>query len=63
MAYRCSICQKGPVTGKNISHSHRVTNRVFSANLHRVKLASPNGPHRDYVCTTCIKSGRVRKAQ
>lgn len=62
MAYKCSICSKGPVTGKTISHSHRVTNRRFSANLHRVKVASASGPSRKYVCTTCLKSGRVRKA-
>ncbi len=62
MAYKCSICSKGPVTGKTISHSHRVTNRVFSVNLQRVKLASAGGSSREYVCTTCLKSGRVRKA-
>jgi large subunit ribosomal protein L28 len=62
MAYRCSVCQKGPVGGKTVSHSHRVTNRRFLPNLHRVKVQSGAGPRREYVCTSCLKSGRVRKA-
>jgi large subunit ribosomal protein L28 len=62
MAYRCSICQKGPMAGKTVSHSHRVTNRRFSPNLHRVKVLTAGGARRQYVCAGCIRSGSVRKA-
>lgn len=62
MAYRCAICGKGVLSGKTISHSHRKTLRRFSPNLQRVKIQLPSGPRREYVCTSCLKSGRVRKA-
>lgn len=62
MSYRCFVCAKGPLGGKTISHSHRVTNRTFSPNLQRVKIMSKSGPSREYVCAICLKSGRVRKA-
>ena len=63
MAYRCSVCQKGPRAGKTVSHSHRVTNRRFLPNLQRIKILGENGgPQRQYVCTSCLRSGKVRKA-
>jgi len=62
MAYRCAVCSKSPRGGKTISHSHRVTNRTFAPNLQRVKIQSGGGSRRDYVCSKCLKSGRVKKA-
>ncbi len=62
MAYRCSVCDKGVRMGKTISHSHRKTNRRFSPNLQRVKVRTSSGPQRLYVCTTCLRSGKVQKA-
>lgn len=62
MAYRCTVCDKGVRMGKSISHSHRKTNRRFSPNLQRVKVKTPAGAKRQYVCTTCLRSGKVKKA-
>ncbi|HRY30667.1 MAG TPA: 50S ribosomal protein L28 [Elusimicrobiota bacterium] len=62
MAYRCVVCGKGPAAGKTVSHSHRGTNRRFLPNLQRIKVQLPGGPQRQYVCTKCLKSDRVRKA-
>ncbi|MBI4395976.1 MAG: 50S ribosomal protein L28 [Elusimicrobia bacterium] len=62
MAYRCVVCQKGPAAGKSISHSHKGSNRRFLPNLQRVKVLSSNGAKRQYVCTQCLRSDRVRKA-
>ncbi len=62
MAYKCSACGKGPTTGNTVSHSHRGTKRRFSPNLQRVKIQTPSGPSREYVCTICLKSARVKKA-
>jgi large subunit ribosomal protein L28 len=62
MAYRCSVCAKGPRAGFSVSHSHIGTKRRFAPNLQRVKLLTSSGPKRAYVCTSCLKSGRVRKA-
>ncbi|MBK6880084.1 MAG: 50S ribosomal protein L28 [Elusimicrobia bacterium] len=62
MAYRCTVCDKGVRMGKSISHSHRKTNRRFSPNLQRVKVKTASGAKRQYVCTTCLRSGKIKKA-
>lgn len=59
MAFRCSICDKGPVTGFSYSHSHRATKRVFRPNLQRQKVVLGGKTVSAYVCTRCIKSGRA----
>jgi large subunit ribosomal protein L28 len=62
MAQRCDICGKGPQFGSRVSHAHNVTNRRFNPNLQRVRAVLENGTHRRiYVCTRCLRSGKVRK--
>lgn len=62
MAYTCYSCGKKPVSGKSVSHSHRATNRRFLPNLQRVKIKVKNTALRAYVCTACLRSGKVKKA-
>ncbi len=62
MSYRCQICAKGPSAGKTISHSRRATNRRFLPNLQKIRANLSGTVRRVYVCTTCIKSGKVQKA-
>jgi large subunit ribosomal protein L28 len=38
------------------------TNRRFDPNLQRVRAFIDGVARRTYVCTRCLKSGRVRKA-
>ena len=38
MSKVCEICGKAPVAGRSISHSHRVTNRMFRPNIQRQSL-------------------------
>ena len=59
MAFKCSICSKGPISGNSYSHSHRATRRVFRPNLQRQKLVLDGRTQTAYVCTDCIKSGRA----
>ncbi|MHB2025482.1 MAG: 50S ribosomal protein L28 [Elusimicrobiota bacterium] len=59
MAFKCVLCAKGPVSGFSYSHSHRATKRVFRPNLQRQKLSIGGRTQTGYVCTNCIKSGRV----
>jgi large subunit ribosomal protein L28 len=40
MARRCELTGIGPMTGNNVSHSHRKTRRRFLPNLHEVTLLS-----------------------
>ena len=35
---KCAICGKGAHFGNNVSHSHRRTNRMWKANIKRVKV-------------------------
>ena len=59
MAFKCSICAKGPVAGFSYSHSNRGTKRVFRPNLQRQKLVIDGQSKTAYVCTSCIKSGKA----
>jgi large subunit ribosomal protein L28 len=38
------------------------TKRRFEPNLQRVRLVLNGKPTRDYVCTRCLKAGKVTKA-
>ena len=59
MAYRCTLCEKGPKAGFSYSHSHRATKRVFRPNLHKQKLVLDGRTVSAYVCTSCIKSRKA----
>ncbi len=62
MAKRCDICGKGPVTGNNVSHSHKKSRRRWLPNLQRVRVIVDGQTTHKKVCTSCIKSGKVIKA-
>jgi len=57
----CDICGKGPGFGNNVSHSHRRTRRRWNPNVQRVRALVGGTPKRLYVCTSCIKAGRVTR--
>ena len=62
MAKVCHSCGKGPAFGHSRSHSMVATKRRFNPNLQRVRLVLDGKPTRDYVCTRCLKAGKVTKA-
>ena len=62
MSKVCEVCGKAPVAGRSISHSHRVTNRMFRPNVQKVTI-NDNGKIRSArVCTKCLKAGKVVRA-
>jgi large subunit ribosomal protein L28 len=61
MAAVCEICGKHPGFGMNVSHSHRRTKRRFDPNIQKVRALVGGTPRRIYVCTSCIRAGRVVK--
>ncbi len=61
MASVCEVCGKAPIFGKNLSHSHRRTNRRWNPNVQRVRAIVNGSPVRLHVCTSCIKAGKVTK--
>ena len=62
MSKICSVCGKQPGFGHNRSHSMVATNRRFDPNLQRVRVDLGGTPKRVYVCTRCLKAGKVTKA-
>jgi len=58
----CEVCQKRVVHGNAVSHSMRHTRRTWSPNTQRVKVLLNGVPCHQYVCTRCLKSGRVVRA-
>jgi large subunit ribosomal protein L28 len=62
MAKECSVCGKGTVFGKKVSHAHNVTSRTWEPNLQRVHALVDGRPRRITVCTRCLRSGKVVKA-
>jgi large subunit ribosomal protein L28 len=62
MSKVCSVCGKGPGFGHNRSHSMRATPRRFDPNLQKVRIIANGTPTRVYVCTRCLKGGKVVKA-
>jgi len=61
MARICEICKKGPVSGHQISHSHRKTKRKWLPNLHTVKIKRDKRVVKIKICTKCLKAGKVEK--
>lgn len=63
MSKKCEICGKQAVAGRAVSHSHRVSNRMFKPNVQKITIKDAKGRVRKAsVCTTCIKSGKVTRA-
>ena len=62
VARECYICGKKPITGNNVSHSHKKTKRRWLPNLQKIKIKLDGENKRVKVCTRCIKSGKIEKA-
>jgi large subunit ribosomal protein L28 len=62
MSKVCAVCGKKPGFGHNRSHSMVATKRRFNPNLQRVRILLRGKPTRAYVCTRCLKGGKVQKA-
>ncbi len=71
----CALCGKGQVAGRSVVRKGlakkkggtgkkvtRSTLRTFLPNLQKIRILINNQPKRAYVCTKCIKKGRVQKA-
>ncbi|HEY5549312.1 MAG TPA: 50S ribosomal protein L28 [Coriobacteriia bacterium] len=61
MSQVCSVCGKHPAAGRNVSHSHRVTNRIIRPNIQRVHALVDGTVKQVNVCTKCMKAGKVTR--
>ena len=75
MARVCAICGKHTTAGRQYTHRGRakhlggvgikttgVSKRTFKPNLQKVRVLVDGAPKRIYVCTRCIRNGKVTKA-
>jgi len=62
MARVCEVCGKGPMSGHNVSHSERKTNRTWKPNLQKIRIREGKTARRALVCTSCLKANKVAKA-
>ena len=59
---KCDICGKGVTFGIKVSHSHRRSNKMWKSNIKSVRVKTEGGSKKMYVCTSCLKSGKVERA-
>lgn len=62
MSQVCSVCGKAPAAGRNVSHSHRVTNRIIRPNIQRVHAVVDGTVKQINVCTKCMKADKITRA-
>jgi large subunit ribosomal protein L28 len=62
MSKVCTVCGKHPSAGRNVSHSHRVTNRIIRPNIQKVTAVVDGAVKQINVCTKCMKAGKVTRA-
>ncbi len=62
MARTCEICGKRPSVGHKVSHSNIKTKRRWLPNVQRVRAIVDGRPMRIYVCSSCLRSGKVKRA-
>jgi large subunit ribosomal protein L28 len=58
---RCIICNKGVVTSFRVTYSHKRTKRKVYPNLQKVRAIINNRKQKVWVCTKCIKAGKITK--
>ena len=61
MAKRCEICDKGPKAGNNVSHAMNKTKRRWLPNLQSVRIDDRGVNRTARVCTSCLRSNRVKR--
>ena len=63
---KCEICEKSIAHGNKISiarsHVSRRTSRTFKPNLRRVKVLVNGNTKTVFVCSKCLRSGKVARA-
>ena len=63
---KCEVCEKSIAHGNKISiarsHVSRRTSRTFKPNLRRVKDLVNGEKKTMYVCSKCLRSGKVERA-
>ncbi len=59
---KCEVCGKSVQFGNSVSHSNRKTSKMWRPNVKKIRVMDNNRVSRKYVCTRCIKAGKIVKA-
>jgi large subunit ribosomal protein L28 len=62
MARKCVICEKQVSSGNSVSHAKNRTRKKIRPNLQFVKMVIKGKVTREWVCTRCLRSGKIKKA-
>ena len=62
MAMICDLCGKRPLVGNAVSHANNKTKKRSLPNIQRVRAKVEGSVTHLFVCTRCIKKGKVQKA-
>ena len=62
MSRKCEICGKGRSVGMQVSHSHIRTKKIWMPNIQKVRVVVNGTPKKMNVCTRCLRSGKVQRA-
>ena len=62
MGKYCQVCNKGLMNGNRVSHAENKTGRMYAPNVQRVRVVVDGRPTHQYVCTRCLRSGKVVRA-
>ncbi|MDR2676782.1 MAG: 50S ribosomal protein L28 [Endomicrobium sp.] len=62
MSHKCSVCGKRSTSGNTISHSNKTSKRLFKPNIQSLNIILNGKRLRKRVCTSCIRSDRIKKA-
>ena len=54
----CEVCEKGLMTGHNVSHSNRKSSRTWAPNVQQLRVVVGGRPIRVNVCTRCMRTMR-----
>ena len=58
----CEVCEKGAMSGHNVSHSNRHTKAAWKPNVQSVRAVVDGEVKRVNVCTRCLRSGKITRA-
>lgn len=61
MAAVCELCDKKPNFNYQVSFSHKRSKRRWNPNVQRIRVWDNGRVRRAFVCTSCMKAGRVTR--
>lgn len=62
MAKYCEVCGKGSMSGNSITHADRKIKRTWKPNVRKIAIVENGVAEKKFVCTRCMRSGKIQRA-